>query len=214
MDDEDEISRRIDQWIRRTAYAPAATIRAESGRTRMRRWAQAILAADDHWMILDTETTGFANSDDIIEVAAVTPHGEPLIDCLIRPGQRIPAEITQLTGIRDEMVAGSPSFRLAWEQTLTQQLGVRAILAYNAPFDVRMLRQNIQRHCGLVWSPIGSDCLMRAYASYRGERQARGGYRSHRLGDACAQMGIAHKHAHRALEDCLVSARLLQAMAN
>ena len=212
-DDEDEISRRIDQWIRRTAYAPSATMRSESGRTRMRRWAQTILAANDRWMILDTETTGFANSDDIIEVAAVTPRGETLIDCLIRPGRRIPAEITQLTGIRDAMVAGSPSFRLAWEQTLAQQLGVRAILAYNAPFDVRMLRQNVRRHCGLDWSPISSDCLMRAYASYRGERQARGGYRSHRLGDACAQMGIAHEHAHRALEDCLVSARLLQAMA-
>lgn len=214
MDDEDEISRRIDNWIRRTAYSPSATIASESGRVRMRRWARAILAADDRWMILDTETTGFANNDDIIEVAAVTPRGEPLIDCLIRPGRRIPYEITQLTGIRDEMVAGSPSFRAAWEQSLAAQLGARAILAYNAPFDVRMLRQNIQRHCGLLWAPVGSDCLMRAYARYAGERQHRGGYRSHRLSDACAQMGIAHEHAHRALEDCLVSARLLQAMAN
>lgn len=214
MDDEDEISRRIDSWIRRTTYSPAATIKAESGRERMRRWARTILAADDRWMILDTETTGFANDDDIIEVAAVTPRGEPLIDCLIRPGRRIPSEITRLTGIRDEMVAGSPSFRAAWEQSLAAQLSARSILAYNAPFDVRMLRQNIQRHCGLVWSPVGSDCLMRAYARYAGTRQHRGGYRSHRLGDACAQMGIAHEHAHRALADCLVSARLLQAMAN
>ena len=214
MDDEDEISRRIDNWIRRTAYSPAATIAAESGRARMRRWARTILAADDRWMILDTETTGIGADDDIIEVAAVTPRGEPLIDCLIRPGRRIPYEITRLTGIRDEMVAGSPSFRVAWEQSLAQQLGARSILAYNAPFDVRMLRQNIQRHCGLVWSPVGSDCLMRAYARYCGERQRRGGYRSHRLSEACAQMGIAHEHAHRALADCLVSARLLQAMAN
>ena len=214
MDDEDEISRRINNWIRRTAYSPSAAIASESGRVRMRRWARTILAADDRWMILDTETTGFANDDDIIEVAAVTPCGEPLIDCLIRPGRRIPHEITRLTGIRDEMVAGSPSFRAAWEQSLGEQLGARAILAYNAPFDVRMLRQNIQRHCGLLWAPVGSDCLMRAYARYAGERQRRGGYRSHRLSDACAQMGIAHEHAHRALEDCLVSARLLQAMAN
>ena len=60
MDDQEEISRRIEAWIRRTAYgvSPTAT-QAESGRTRMRRWAQRILASDERWMILDTETTGF-----------------------------------------------------------------------------------------------------------------------------------------------------------
>ncbi|HET9109744.1 MAG TPA: 3'-5' exonuclease [Ktedonobacterales bacterium] len=214
MDDQDEISRRIDAWIRRTAYAPHATSTvAESARARMRRWAQGILAADDHWMILDTETTGFGNADDIIEVAAVTPRGETLIDCLIRPGRRIPYEITQLTGISNEMVAGSPRFSFAWEHFLNAHLGTRGIIAYNAPFDVRMLTQNIQRHCRLTWSPVRSDCLMRAYASYRGERTSSGGYRSHKLGVACAHMGLRHDHAHRALGDCLVSAQLLRAMA-
>jgi DNA polymerase III epsilon subunit-like protein len=213
MDDQDEVSRRIEAWIRRTAHSAPATARGESGRTRIRHWAQSVLAADDRWMILDTETTGFGAADDIIEVAAVTPHGEILINCLIQPSQRIPLEITRLTGIANDMVMGRPGFRLAWEQALASHLGARGVIAYNAPFDIRMLQQNIQRHCGVVWAPISSDCLMRAYASYRGERRERGGYRAHKLGVACAQMGITHDHAHRALGDCLVSAQLLQAMA-
>lgn len=214
MDDQDEISRRIDAWIRRTAYAPHATsMAAGSTRARMRRWAQSILAAEDRWMILDTETTGFGNADDIIEVAAVTPRGETLIDCLIRPSRRIPYEITRLTGISNDMVADSPRFPFAWQHLLSAHLGTRGIIAYNAPFDVRMLTQNIQRHCRVAWSPVRSDCLMRAYASYRGERAGSGGYRSHKLGVACAHMGIQHDHAHRALDDCLVSAQLLRAMA-
>jgi DNA polymerase III epsilon subunit-like protein len=213
MDDQDEVSRRIEAWIRRTAYSAPATARGESGRTRIRRWAQSVLAADDQWMILDTETTGFGAADDIIEVAAVTPHGEILINCLIQPSQRIPLEITRLTGIANDMALGRPRFRLAWEQALASHLGARGVIAYNAPFDIRMLQQNIQRHCGVVWSPVSSGCLMRAYASYHGERGARGGYRSHKLGVACAQMGITHDRAHRALGDCLVSAQLLQAMA-
>ncbi|HZC06502.1 MAG TPA: 3'-5' exonuclease [Ktedonobacterales bacterium] len=214
MDDQDEISRRIDAWIRRTAYSPrSAPTATNSGRTHIRRWAQGVLAANDRWMILDTETTGFGNTDDIIEVAAVTPRGETLIDCLIRPGRRIPYEITRLTGISNEMVAGSPRFPFAWQNILNTHLGARGVIAYNAPFDIRMLTQNIQRHCGLAWSPVRSDCLMRAYASYRGDRMASGGYRSHKLGVACAQMGITHEHAHRALGDCLVSAQLLRALA-
>ena len=215
MDDQDDISRRIDAWIRRTAYTPhAASAAPGSARARMRRWAQSILEADDRWMILDTETTGFGNTDDIIEVAAVTPRGETLIDCLIRPARRIPYEITQLTGISNDVVAGSPRFPFAWQHILNTHLGARGIIAYNAPFDIRMLTQNIQRHCGIAWSPVRSDCLMRAYASYHGERTTSGGYRSHKLGVACAHMGIKHDHAHRALDDCLVSAQLLRAMAN
>lgn len=213
MDDQEEISLRIEAWIRRTAYGAPTATQAQSGRARMRSWAQRILAADDRWMILDTETTGFGAAAEIIEVAAVTPRGETLINCLIQPGRRLPPEITRLTGISDGMLVGSPSFRLAWEQALASHLGARGVIAYNAPFDIRMLQQNIQRHCGVAWSPVNSDCLMRAYARYRGERGARGGYRSHQLGVACAQMGIVHDHAHRALGDCLVSARLLHAMA-
>jgi len=213
MDDQDDLEERLNAWFRRPGRALPTLQRHTQERDRIRRWAQGILAADERWMILDTETTGFGNSDDIIEVAAITPRGEVLINTLIRPGRPIPREITQITGIADHMVAGSPRFRAAWEQSLAGPLRQRGIIAYNAPFDVRMLRQNIQRHCGMLWEPPGSDCLMRAYASFRGERQSSGGYRSHKLSVACAHMGIAHDHAHRALDDCLVSARLLQAMA-
>lgn len=214
MDDQDDSFERLNAWIRHSSRALPAAPRLAPDRERIRRWARSILAADERWMILDTETTGFGNSDDIIEVAAVTPHGETLINCLIQPGKRIPYEITRLTGIADSMVAGSPRFRAAWQQTLATHLRTRGVIAYNAPFDIRMLRQNIERHCGLTWAPVGSECLMRAYAGYRGEPSMRGGgYRSHKLGAACAHMGIAHDHAHRALDDCLVSAQLLRAMA-
>lgn len=222
MDDQDDRDdtdadgfERFNTWFRRSSRSVMAPPqRPAPDRERIRRWAQGILAAERRWMILDTETTGFGNNDDIIEVAAVTPRGEVLVNTLIQPGRRIPAEITRITGIADHMVADSPRFRTVWERSLAGHFGARGIIAYNAPFDIRMLRQNILRHCGVTWSPAGSDCLMRAYASYRGEPAMRGGgYRNHKLGIACAHMGIAHDHAHRALDDCLVSARLLHAMA-
>ena len=203
---------RFNNWFPVRAAPPPAPQDPER-RARIRRWAQGILAAESRWMILDTETTGFDRSAEIIEVAAVTPRGETLFDTLIRPGGRIPADITALTGIAEKDVVGSPSFREVWEQLLATHCGSRAIIAYNAPFDIRMLQQNVQRHCGQMWAPLASDCLMRAYARYRGERQRGGAFRCHKLGAACAQMGIAHDHAHRALDDCRVSAQLLRALA-
>lgn len=215
MDDEDEDDSiaRFFAWFPRNSPTQRATAYVAPERDRIRRWAQNILAADDHWMILDTETTGFRNDDDIIEIAAVSPRGEMLFNSLIQPGFPIPEEISLITGIANHMVVASPRFRAVWDESLASYTGARGVIAYNAPFDIRMLRQNIQRHCGIAWSPISSDCLMRAYASFRGERQSNGGYRSHKLGVACSHMGIAHAHAHRALDDCLVSARLLAAMA-
>ena len=167
-------------------------------------------------MILDTETTGHGNAD-IIEFAAVTPSGRTLVDTLIRPRQPIPPFITQLTGISEAMVAGAPPFAEAYHRLLLPQLG-RKILAYNISFDVPVLRKNIRRHCGHDWQPVDSACLMRAYAHYRDERYPAGDthvgrLRVHKLASACAQMGIAHEHAHRALGDSQVSALLLQAMA-
>jgi DNA polymerase-3 subunit epsilon len=187
-------------------------------RAEWRRWAQTILAADDAWMIVDTETTGTHNEADIIEFAAVTPSGKVLADCLIRPSHPIPPFITELTGITNAMVAHAPRFPFAYAETLRPYLSTRGILAYNAPFDIRMLRQNVQRHCRRAWEPVDSACLMRAYGKWRGERYPAGhGWAGrvmvHTLAVACTHLGIPHDHAHRALDDCLVTAKLLQAMA-
>lgn len=200
------------------ARATPATRTSGTERAEWRRWARDILVADDAWMIVDTETTGTHREADIIEFAAVTPSGKVLADCLIRPGGPIPRFITELTGITDAMVAQAARFPFAYTETLLPHLHTRGIIAYNAPFDVRMIRQNIQRHCRRTWEPVDQTCLMRAYGKWRGEcyppgHAWAGRVMVHRLGVACAQLGIAHDHAHRALGDCLVTAQLLQAMA-
>lgn len=201
-----------------TNRRPGATPRGiATERAQWRQWARDILAQDDEWMIVDTETTGHGDAD-IIEFAAVTPSGRTLVDTLIRPRQSIPLFITELTGISEAMVADASPFAVAYHQVLLPQLASRKILAYNVSFDVPVIRKNISRHCGHEWQPVDSACLMRAYAHYRSERYPAGHahagrLRVHKLADACRQMGIAHEHAHRALGDCQVSALLLQAMA-
>ncbi|HKV85328.1 MAG TPA: 3'-5' exonuclease [Ktedonobacterales bacterium] len=196
----------------------AEPMRRPAARAEWRDWARTVLANDDAWMIVDTETTGTHNEADIIEFAAVTPLGKVLADCLIRPIGSIPPYITQLTGITNAMVTPAPRFPFAYAETLWPHLSTRGILAYNAPFDVRMIRQNVQRHCRRAWEPVEQACLMRAYGKWRGECYPRGhGWAGrvmvHKLDVACRQLGIPHDHAHRALDDCLVTVKLLRAMA-
>ena len=67
------------------------------------------------YIALDLETTGLdADRDAIIEVAAVKFRDDEVLDTFssfVKPGRRIPREITDLTGIRDDDVAGAPGLQ-------------------------------------------------------------------------------------------------------
>jgi DNA polymerase-3 subunit epsilon len=180
---------------------------------RWRQWARAILAAADAWMIVDVETTGVYNYDDIVEIAAVTPRGATLFASLIRPSRPIPPAAVAVHGITDAMVVGAPPFAGVYERLLRGHLAQRGFLAYGANFDVRMLRLSIERHCRIAWEPVRSDDVTRAYAAYHAALHPDDGRRNRSLEDACRDMGIAHDGAHRALGDCLATARVIQAMA-
>ncbi len=81
---------------------------------------------------------------------------------LIDPGCEIPAKITEITGITDEMVKGKPSFRdLKWD--IYGRLRDRVLVAYNAPFDWGFLESEMKRAgpscpCSIRWSGPGTSC--------------------------------------------------------
>lgn len=91
---------------------------------------------------LDTETTGLdLDKAEVIELAMLkflyTPNGEVLrvigkFDELHQPAHPIPPEITALTGITDEMVAGHAIDPAAVEAFVA---GAEVVIAHNANFD-------------------------------------------------------------------------------
>ena len=93
-------------------------------------------------VVLDSETTGLdLDKAEVIELAMLkflyTPDGEVLrvigkFDELRQPAHPIPAEITALTGITDEMVAGHSINPAAVEAFVAD---VAIVIAHNARFD-------------------------------------------------------------------------------
>jgi DNA polymerase-3 subunit epsilon len=93
-------------------------------------------------VVLDTETTGLdLDKADVIELAMLkfhyTPDGEVLrvigkFDELRQPAHPIPPEITALTGITDEMVAGRSFDPAAVEAFIAD---AEVVIAHNARFD-------------------------------------------------------------------------------
>ena len=80
---------------------------------------------------IDIETTGLeSQSDSIIENGAVRFNGKRIEaewSTLINPGRAIPALITQLTGITNEMVRNAPPIR-AMVQELADFVGDAPVL--------------------------------------------------------------------------------------
>ncbi len=93
---------------------------------------------------LDIETTGLdPQKDTIIEIGAVRFNGrrvEREWSTLINPGRPIPAYITQLTGITNEMVAHAPPIRSVVAE-LARFVGDNPIVGHNIGFDLSFLRR-------------------------------------------------------------------------
>ncbi len=175
----------------------------ESDRERVVDWARDLLRRTD-WVILDTETTGTSDFDEIVQVAILSCDGKALLDTLVRPTQRIPSEATAIHGITNDDVIGAPSFPDVYEK-IREIIHGKRIVIYNAQFDVRLIQQSLARENLL---PIELDldyvdCAMLMYSAWVGELWPYGGYKWQKLesGD------------HTALGDCRATLALIKKIA-
>ena len=136
--------------------------RRPGGAEAFRRWCET-----DDWVVLDTETTRTGRRAEIIQIAVIDAGGRTLIDQTVDPAEPIKEKSREVHDIQDADVQRAP----AWPEVhdrVAEVLNGRTVLAYNAPFDARVLRQTARRY-RLSLPPIHWSCVMRAYASLAGE---------------------------------------------
>jgi DNA polymerase-3 subunit epsilon len=181
-----------------------------SGRGRITQSLQLLEQpiATAEFLVLDTETNGLGgDSCQMIEVGTVLVGGGELHDrwsSLVRAGVRLRRGIGRLTGITQEMLDGAPGLEEVVE-ALIPQLHGRVLVAHNAPFDRRVLRQAFDR-IGAEWPDPPVLCtaaLARVLLPLQRER---------RLGALADSLGIEVEAAHRALPDAETCARILCAV--
>jgi len=163
---------------------------------------------------LDTETTGISPTDEIVDICLVAHDGKILLNTLIKPISRIPADATRIHGITNEMVQNAPTWPDLWPEIRGILTG-RPLAIYNADFDLKMIQQTIAKW-GIQWRvPRGNSlCIMRLYAQFHGEwNPARRDYRWQKLEDAGRQCGISIPNSHRAREDTLLARAVLEHIA-
>jgi DNA polymerase III subunit epsilon len=133
----------------------------------------------------------------VIEIAVLDGAGRTLLDTLVASPIPIPPPVQRLTGITPASLSGAPTLAHLLP-ALTPLLG-RGIVAYNAPFDARMLTSSLRR-VGVTWAPSRVACALQAFTGYRASVGAPQPGSGATLGDACAQMGVPRSGGHRAQE--------------
>lgn len=163
--------------------------------------------------ILDTETTGLDDSAEIVEISIIDENGCVLLDTLVKPLKPIPADLTAIHGITNEMVATAPTWA-AIHSRVAEIVACKPLVIYNADYDLRLMAQTAELH-GLTPIEADAGCAMLAYAEFYGEwNEARSSYRWQKLTNAAAQQGVViDGQAHRALADVKMTLGVLKAMA-
>jgi DNA polymerase-3 subunit epsilon len=164
--------------------------------------------ASAEFLAVDTETNGLSgDACEVTEVGVVLVGGGELHDrweSLVRTDLPLRRGIQRFTGITQAMVDAAPPAQEILP-ALADRLCGRVMVAHNAPFDRRVLRQAFAR-ADLEWPDppvICTAALARAMLPLQRER---------RLGALAEALGIEVELAHRALPDAETCARVLCAL--
>ena len=163
------------------------------------------------FVVLDIETTGLdSNTHEIIEIAAILvnrdSNNHQFWTTLVKPQKKIPVNITEITGITQEMVNKDG---VSLEEAIigfVNFVGDRRLVAYNAPFDLAFLNIAAARFGRKISNPV-SDALSMA-------RRAWPGLRSHSLKNVAQQGNLNTDGMHRALEDCKLALTVYTSAVN
>lgn len=155
------------------------------------------------FVVFDIETTGLSPKEcKITEIGAIKiEHGEitDKFSQLINPGVPIPPNITDLTGITDEMVADKPHIDSVLPEFLEFCHGC-AVVAHNAQFDCGFIRYNAAE-LNLEFHNKTVDTLKLSRELFPNERK-------HSLDAICKRLGVSLENHHRAVDDATATAEI------
>ncbi|EFQ83422.1 GIY-YIG catalytic domain protein [Aeromicrobium marinum DSM 15272] len=166
------------------------------------------LLVDVTFCVVDLETTGGSpqKGSRITEIGAVLVRGGEVLgefQTLVNPDESIPAFITVLTGITDQMVVQAPRIAEALPSFLEFARG-SVLVAHNAPFDTGFLR-HAAAELQIPWPrfEVLDTALLARRVLLAGE------VRNCKLGTLAAHVGATTTPNHRALSDARATVDVL-----
>jgi len=158
---------------------------------------------DGSFVVFDLETTGLeANKEEIIEIGAckiVNGRIDEIFSTFVKPSKSIPKEITELTGINDEMVADAPTINYVMPDFYKFCYG-SSLVAHNIAFDISFIHA-ISKKLSYNFDNENIDTIEMA-------KKLLPGLKNYKLGTVVEKLGIILENAHRAVHDATATAKV------
>lgn len=167
---------------------------------KIRETYKDIIKNKDQYVILDTETTGLSNDDQIVEIAIIDLDGKELLNTRVYTEAPISPEASYVNGIKNSDLVGKPTIK-ELNSSIQNILKGKTVLIYNDDFDVRMLYQSGYE------GEIESWCMMYLYMDYINSDRWIG------LQRAMDYEGVNIHQDHSAIGDCRCVLELIKAIA-
>jgi len=169
-------------------------------------------------LIVDTETTGLGNTDEILQLSVIDGLGNVLWNRYYRPLNHTSWYYAQkVNHISPEFVADKPSIAEDSEDIIELFRGYELVLGYNTKFDLRMLSNNIKKFNEL---DLNSGDVHNLYRKYETEK-IMPHLEKHDLGSVSSFLGFVpeeNEAMHNSLTDVkatlFIYKKILQALSN
>lgn len=163
----------------------------------------------ENYVIVDIETTGLDNSDEILEIGALRVSDHKIVqsfDLLCKPTKHIPIEASEVHHIYDKDVEKCHNIDFVIAAFADFINDDDTLMGHNiSAFDIKYLNRAAKDNLGKQFTNHVYDTL---FVSRR-EMKFLG---SHSLQTLSAYYGIDYSKAHRAVEDCFINYQVYEKM--
>lgn len=155
------------------------------------------------FVVFDLETTGITAFDKITEIGAikiVDGQFSEIFHTLVNPQLPIPAEVSKITGITNEMVKDAPIFEdvVADFYKFTRN---SVMVAHNSPFDMGFITRQ-GKECQYNFDNTSVDTLILAKQNLK--------IKSYSMKSVCKELNVKLENAHRAVSDATATANIFK----
>ena len=172
-----------------------------------RQWASYLDRTDV--LIVDTETTGLDAHAEVVEIAVLDTCGARRAHALVLPSGPITKDASKIHGITKRWLRsqGARDWPHVWATIGPILAKARLCLAWNAPFDQRVIKQSCERH-DLPTSNTPWGDLLEDYRRIRDESRQKG---RHTLEATARREAVqVENRSHRAEQDCVTVLKILR----
>ena len=167
------------------------------------------LGLPDEFLVLDTETTGLGQDDEVVELSLLDSDANEVYHSFFRPEKEVNYQAAQVSGLTNDKLQGQPLFKDEWPK-IKEQIGGHLIAGHNLQFDRRLVQQTLEKQTKKSYQTEMDGLFENCIDSYQMAQRSSIAKGKRSLGQLCEAMGVEYPPNHRSSYDCLGVLYVLQ----